>query len=112
MTQAGDLRCKVSFYVPDTGVNEYGEDTNEGLKLVKEDVPTQIIPITGANRNMEGDLRDTEVTHKMRIRDGAVALVPEMVAVYKGQRYDVRYWQPVYNNQRFIEIMTVMEVAV
>ena len=112
MIQAGDLRCKVDFYIPDASTNEYGEDTIEGLKLVKEKIPAQIIPTSGVNRNMDGGLDDTEVTHKMRIRTGAVELSPNMVILYEGQRYDVRYWQPVYNNQRFMEIMTVMEVSI
>ncbi len=112
MIQAGDLRCKVTFYVPDSSTNAYGEDTSEGLKVVKADVAAQIIPVLGNNRSMSGDLMDTEVTHKIRIRNGAVELRPEMVIMYSGQRYDVRYWQPVYNNQRFVEIMTVMEVNI
>ena len=112
MTQAGDLRCKVTFKEPDSSTNEYGEDTNEGLKTVKADVPAQIIPVNGINRDMDGGLNDTEITHKVRIREGAVTLAPNMVIVFKDQRYDVRYWQPVYNNQRFVEIMTVMEVAI
>lgn len=112
---AGDLRCKVDFYIADTGTNELGEDIQDGLKLVAEKVPAQIIPRTGANPEMNGDLVETTITHKIRIRREKADLIgldPSMVIVFDLQRYDVRYWMPVYNNQRFIEIHTVMEMAI
>lgn len=110
--QAGDLRCKVTIKKPDAGKNELGEDTQDGLVTVKENVPAQIIPTTGYNRDMMGGLDTTEITHKIRIRTGVVDIQPNYVIEYAGQRYDVRWWQPVYKNERFMEIMTVMEVAI
>ena len=112
---AGDLRCKVNFYTADSGTNELGEDTQDGLKLVAENVPAQIIPKTGSNPEMMGDLTETTITHKIRIRRekaDKIGLDPSMVIVFDSQRYDVKYWMPVYNNQRFIEIHTVMEMAI
>lgn len=111
MINAGDLRCKIDIYEPDSGTNALGEDTLDSLKIVMQGVPAQIIPTTGYNRDMMGGLDTTEITHKMRIRTGVVDMQPEYVIMYAGQRYDVRWWQPVYNNSRFMEIMTVMEVA-
>ncbi len=110
--QAGDLRCKVTFYEPASTTNALGEDVLKGLTVVKADVPAQIVPTAGANLDTMGDLDTTQITHKIRIRAGAVTLKPELVIMYNGQRYDVRYWQPVYNNQRFMEILTVMEVSI
>lgn len=109
---AGDLRCKVNFYVADTGTNELGEDIQDGLVTVKENVPAQIIPTTGSNPGMQGDVDATEVTHKIRIRAGVVELKPDYVIIYNDQRFDVRWWQPVYKNERYMEIMTVLEVNV
>lgn len=109
---AGDLRCKVSFYKPAYNTNELGEDIQDELELVAENVPAQIVPTSGYNRDMMGDVDATFVTHKIRIRTGAVNMEPNMVIMYEGLRYDVRYWQPVYNNKRFMEILTVLEVAV
>lgn len=110
---AGNLRCKIDFYTPTGGENEYGENTLDDLQLVAEGIPAQIIPATGRNpEDGMGGLDGTLITHKMRIRENAVALAPDMVIMYAGQRYELKYWQPVYNNQRFIELMTVMEVAV
>lgn len=108
---AGDLRCKISIYEPTTGTNELGEDTLDELEKVAENIPAQIIPTTGYNRDMMGGLDTTEITHKIRIREGVVDIQPNYVIFYAGQRYDVRNWQPIYNNSRFIEILTVMEVA-
>lgn len=110
--QAGDLRCKVSFYKPAYGKNEMDEDIQDDLELVASDIPAQIVPTTGYSRDMLGDADATYVTHKIRVRAEAVEMSPDMVIKYDGLRYDVRYWQPVYNNQRFMEILTVLEVAV
>ena len=112
---AGDLRCKVDFYEVKSDTNELGEDIQSGLKVVAEDVPAQIIPVSGSNPSMSGDLVETIITHKIRIRKEKaddIGLDPAMVIMYDGQRYDVRYWMPVYNNQRFVEIHTVMEMAI
>lgn len=109
---AGDLRCKVDIYEPKAGTNALGEDTLDELAVVKQGVSAQIIPMSGHNRETMGGLDTTEITHKMRIRSGVVDMQPNYVIVYEGQRYDVKYWQPVYNNSRFMEIMTVLEVAI
>lgn len=112
---AGDLRCKVNFYVADSGKNELGEDTQEGLSLVAEKVPAQIIPQNGSNPYTLGDLADTTITHKIRIRKekaDKIGLDPKMVITFDGGRYDVKSWMPVYNNQRFIEILTVLELNI
>lgn len=112
---AGDLRCKVNFYMPDKGTNEMGESIQDGLKAVAENVPAQIMPKIGSNPGTAGDLDDTVITHKIRIRRekaDSIGLDPSMVIMYDGQRYDVRYWMPVYNNERFVEIHTVMEMAI
>jgi len=110
--QAGDLRCKVTIKKPDAAKNELGEDIQDGLVTVKENVPAQIIPTTGSNPGMQGDVDATEVTHKIRIRAGVVELKPDYVIIYNDQRFDVRWWQPVYKNERYMEIMTVLEVNV
>ena len=112
---AGDLRCKVDFYVPGTSTNEMGESIQDGLEMVADGVPAQIIPKTGSNPDASGDLDETIITHKIRIRRekaDSIGLDPSMVIMYDGQRYDVRYWMPVYKNERFVEIHTVMEMAV
>ena len=112
---AGDLRCKINFYIADTGQNALGEDTQDGLKLVAENIPAQIVPERGSNPDMLGGVDETIITHKIRVRREAadsIGLTPNMVIIYDGQRYDVRYWMPVYNNQRFMEIHTVMEMAI
>ena len=109
---AGDLRCLIDVFEPKTGTNELGEDTIDELQLVKEKVAAQIIPMTGYNHETMGGLDTTEITHKIRVRTGVIEVQPNYVIMYKGQRYDVRYWQPVYKNERFMEIMTVMEVAI
>lgn len=112
---AGDLRCKVDFYEAESGTNELGEDTQDGLKIIAASVPAQIVPVSGSNPDMNGGLDETIITHKIRIRRekaDEIGLDPAMVIIYDGQRYDVRYWMPIYNNQRFIEIHTVMEMAI
>ena len=109
---AGDLRCKIDIYEPKSGTNDLGEDTVDELAVVKQGVPAQIIPMSGRNRDTLGGLDTTEITHKMRIRAGVVDMQPNYVIVYDNQRYDVKYWQPVYNNSRFMEIMAVMEAAI
>ena len=110
--QAGDLRCKVDFYKPTSTLNELGEDIHDTLALVAEKVPAQITPTSGRNMEMMGDLDNTLVTHKIRIRTGAVDMTPDLVIKFNDQRYDVKYWQPVYKNQRYMEIMTAMEISV
>lgn len=110
--QAGDLRNKIDFYIAAEGQNELGEDTQDGLEIYAENVPAQIIPQYGVNPGMMGDVDLTTVTHKIRIRSGAVDMRPDLVIMYEGQRYDVTFWMPVYNNGRFLELYAKMEVAV
>lgn len=109
--QAGDLRCRIDVYEPGYSKNEMGEDIQDGLELVKSGLPAQIVPSYGVNRDMPGGADTTEITHKIRIRKGSLEVRPEYVIMFEDQRYDVKYWQPVYNNTRYMEILAVMEVA-
>ena len=109
--QAGDLRCRIDIYTPGYSKNEMNEDIQDGLVLVKSGVPAQIVPSYGVNRDMMGGADTTEVTHKIRVRKDAVEMHPEYVIMFGGQRYDVKYWQPVYNNMRYMEILATMEVS-
>lgn len=110
--QAGDLRNKVDFYMAAEGQNELGEDIQDGLELYAEAVPAQILPVYGVLPKLMGDVDLTTVTHKIRIRTGAVEMRPDLVIMYEGQRYDVTFWMPVYNNTRFMEVYATMEIAV
>ena len=67
-----------------------------------------IVPQDETQQNAQGETKKTKVTHKVIIRRG-LELENDMLMKYKGQQYRVKYWQPVYNNSGFMEILVEME---
>jgi SPP1 family predicted phage head-tail adaptor len=104
--QAGDLRNRVEFFEMKTQENEIGQDKRVPVSCGKR--WAQIVPQTGTQKNVQGDAVKTKVTHKVVVRRG-LSLKNDMLMQYKGQQYRVKYWQPVYNNDGFVEILVEME---
>ena len=105
--QAGELRNKIDFYKMESRRNEIGQDKRVPV-IYREGVWAKIVPQTGTQQNLSGDVKATSVTHKITVRRG-LDLKNDMVIKYKGQQYRVKYWQPVYNNTDFIEILAELE---
>lgn len=105
--QAGELKNRIQIYKYGSGRNILGEDDDEPV-LYKE-IKAKIVPLKGTSVQYPGDTKDIEVTHKLTIRSG-LTIAKDMFIMYAGQKYNIEYWQPVYNNERYMEIMVKMEV--
>ena len=103
---AGDLRNRVDFYKMEIRQNELGQAKRVPVPYAKR--WAQIVPQGGTQQNAQGETKKTKVTHKVIIRRG-LELENDMLMKYKGQQYRVKYWQPVYNNSGFMEILVEME---
>ena len=104
--QAGDLRNQVEFYRMETRQNEIGQDKR--MPVFYKKVWANILPSNGTQQKVTGDVKETRVTHKVTVRRG-LEMENDMHMKYTGQKYRVKYWQPVYNNNGFIEVMVEME---
>ena len=104
--QAGELRSKIELYSLEKTTNELEQDIFE--PRIKKRVWAKIVPQNGRNSILAGDVIDTLVTHKVIVRRG-LELKADMFFKYKGQKYSIKYWQPVYNNTSFLEICAELE---
>lgn len=107
--QAGELRSYITLYKKKKTQNELGEDSYDYAEDRK--MWAKITPSTGKNSEYQGNTEINNISHKIRIRTENVKhLAVDAYFMYKGQRYNIDYWQPVYNNTAFTEVMCTMEV--
>lgn len=104
--QAGELRNRIELYSLEKTTNELEQDIFEPTLIKK--VWAKIMPQSGKNRGLVGDVVDSVVTHKVIVRRG-IELKNDMFFRYRGQKYNIKYWQPVYNNSSFLEISAELE---
>lgn len=104
--QAGELRNRVEFFEMEIRRNELGQDKRVPVSRGKR--WAKITPQGATQQNLQGETKKTKVTHKVTVRRG-MELKSDMLMKYQGQQYSVKYWQPVYNNDGFMEIFVEME---
>ncbi len=109
MNRAGELRHRIMVYAPHTAFDDIGMAGNEYVKL--RTIWAKIVPVNGRNETLDGDVERMEVTHRVFIRTAALPeLSPDMYLMYRGQRYDIQYFMPVYNQRGWTEMGCVMVV--
>lgn len=104
--QAGDLRNKVTFCSMEFEENELGQD-----KRVPKEYASRwakIVPKSISQQQSPGNMIKTTYSHVVTIRRG-LQIKNDMIMMYKGQKYNVKGWQPVYNNEGFMEVFVEME---
>lgn len=89
--------------------NEFGEDDTE-YEMIKK-VWAGIRIIGGTERTAPGEMEYSEITHKFTVRSQAIPHISNsMFFIFRGQRYDIKYFLPNYKNNDRIEIYCKLEV--
>lgn len=105
MINAGRLNSRIDVYKATIGTNELGEKDCVYTKL--KSVWAEIYPINGSTQNGEGNTIYVESSHKITIRNNAVSdLTNDMYFMFKGQKYEIVYFNPNYKNRDSVEIMS------
>lgn len=103
------LNCRVALYSRQETKNELGElDFNytEFKKLWAE-----IKPQGGDEKAGQGNTVVAEISHKFVIRANAIpGLANDMYFLFKGQRYDILYFNPNYKHRDSVEVFCKLVV--
>lgn len=109
MSLAGKLNNRIDVYGKLSYENELGE-TDFFYGKIKP-VWAEITPISGSIKNGEANTTYTDTSHKFVIRSNAINdLSNDMYFIFKGQRYDIKYFNPNYKYRDRIEIMCSLVV--
>ncbi|WP_338337726.1 head-tail adaptor protein [Clostridium butyricum] len=103
------LRNKVVLYGRVPGENELGEDTFSYEPIKK--LNAEIISLGGSTTTSEGETIKATTKHKITIRSNAIdKLKNDMYFMYRGQRYDIDYFNPNFKYDDSIVIMAKLIV--
>lgn len=104
------LNCRVELYGQVREIkNEIGEKDFEYGKI--KDLWAEITPQGGSQVKGQGNTISAEISHKLVIRNNAIkGLVNDMYFMFKGQRYDIKYFNPNYKYKDSIEILFISSV--
>ncbi len=107
MALASELRHRIAVYAVRDVRDDTDESYNEYYELRK--IWAKIIPVNGRTETIDGDMERVVVTHRVFIRTAALPeLASEMYFMYRGQKYEVQYFMPVYNQRGLTEIGCVL----
>lgn len=98
------LRNRIDVYGKKPITNELDEEDFEFGKI--KSIWSEIIPTGGSLKTGEGNTIYASVTHKITVRSKAIPnLTNDMYFMYKGQRFDINFFQLHYKFNDCIEIM-------
>ncbi len=107
MNRAGQLRHQIAVYAARDARDDTDESYSEYYELRK--IWAKIVPVSGRTETIDGDMERMAVTHRVFIRTAALPeLASEMYFMYRGQKYEVQYFMPVYNQRGWTEIGCVL----
>ncbi len=104
------LKNRIDVYGKVPYINELGEDDfkYEKIKSVWAEITVQ----KGTLKDGQGNTTYADIDHKIVVRTGAIPdLANDMYFMYKGQRYDIKYFNPNYKYQDSIEIFCSLVVS-
>ena len=105
----GGLRNRVEVYGKIEDENELGEKSYSYGVLKK--IWAKIVVVNGTTQQFQGNTIRAEITHKIVIRSNALSeITNDMYFIYKGLRYDIKYYDPNYKHGDSIEIMCSLVV--
>lgn len=109
MNLSSRLNCRIDVYGKIEIENELNEvDYNYG-KI--KSVWAEIVPGTGSVKSSEGNTTYIDVSHKFVVRSNSIKdLANDMYLIFKGQRYDIKYFNPNYKYRDSIEIFCSLVV--
>lgn len=100
---ASDLRAKITIYRRKKIENELAETTYDYQP--ERTVWAQIVPTSGRNADLEGEVGRAEITHRVRLRATACPDIEQgMYFIFRSQRYDILYGYPIYDHSGWLEL--------
>lgn len=109
MALLNDLRYRVTVYGKQKTTNALGEVSYDYAPL--RTVWAGITITNGTVQTIPGDMERAQVSHRFTFRAGAMSdLTTDMYFLFRGQRYDVQWWQPHYKNLDRIEVLCSLVV--
>lgn len=109
MHKAGELRSRIVVFIGEDVERDDGE--TERVYTPLRSIWAKIVPAHGEVELLEGDMERMKITHRVFIRSRALPeLTQDMYFTYRGQRYDVQYYMPVFNQRGWTEIGCEMKV--
>lgn len=105
----GQLRNRIDVYGNIQIKNELGELEYSYVKI--KSIWSEIKPSGGSLKSTEAGTVYADISHKIIIRANSITnLTNDMYFIYKGQRYNVKYFNPNYKCRDAIEIMCSLVV--
>lgn len=102
---AGDLKHKIEIWGNVEAENELGEVDISPYKI--KEVWASITPLSGIIQTEQLNTLVAKTSHKLKIRANAYSgLKYDNWIIYKGMKYDIKYFQQDFKNSQFIEIFT------
>lgn len=99
------LRNKVDVYTKQKVENELGEI--EYKYALYKTIYAQIIPKTSILKDGQAETEYVESTHKIKIRTKSLPRLDNTYRfIYKGQTYEVKYFDPDYQHNEFYDVYT------
>lgn len=107
MSLSSRLNCRVDLYGKTPSTNELEETTFVYSKV--KTIWAEILQENGSTQKGEGNTMYSEVSHKFTIRTGTT-ISNDMYFMFKGQRYDIKYFNPNYKFRDRIEVFCSLVV--
>lgn len=102
------LKNKIDVYDKVEVINELGEITYS-YDMIKS-IWCELKPHKGAIINNEGNTIYANIAYKITIRANTIKITNDMYFMYKGQRYNIKYFNPNYKYNDSIEIFCELVV--
>lgn len=98
-----DLNCRVALYGKIERVNALKEKVYDYEKI--KALWAEVLPTTGNQQELAGGMMYADITHKITVRtESAPDLTNDMYFLFRGQRYDVKYFMPNYKIRDRVEV--------
>lgn len=109
MSLSNRLKNKVNVYGKIQIKNELDE-IDFGYGKIKS-IWAEVTPQSGRNIVGNGNTIYAEISHKFTIRSNALKEISnDMYFIFKGQRYDIKYYNPNYKYRDRIDVFCILEV--
>lgn len=109
MSLISKLNSRLDVYGKIEKENELGEKDYSYGKA--KTIWAEITPSGGSIKNSQGNTSYSDISHKILIRENSITnLTNDMYFMFKGQRYDIKYFNPNFKYRDSIEIFCSLVV--